>query len=183
MFITVNKQLKVLRISAAFYLGFAKEKFKKDCFLVSDVSMDKVMILCLSCYTEMSRPVPDAVDVQTLIVPLKAGLLNFSAMLQTETLFSWCKNCTGANERVTLLFALESPALVSACSITLNFPAFWDVMLCLWVRSSRRFERSQCVRVRNRNVGRCTPTTRKQQRCDSRQVSHLSCGKNVNWVY
>jgi hypothetical protein len=86
--------------------------------------MDKVMILCLACYTELSRPVIEAGDEQKLIVPLKAGLLNFSAMLQTKTLFRWCKNCAGANDKATLLFALASPALVSACSITLYIPAF-----------------------------------------------------------
>jgi len=138
------------------------------------------MILCFACYTELSRPVLDAGHVQKLIVPLKAGLLNFSAMLQTKTLFRWCKNCTGANDKVTLLCALASPALVSVCSIALDIPAFWDVMLGLWVSISQRFEISQCFGVRNRNVGRCTPTTRKQQRCDSSKFRFCASGKNTN---
>jgi len=135
------------------------------------------MILCFACYTELSRPVLDAGDVQKLIVPLKAGLLNFSAMFQTKTLFRWCKNCAGANGKVTLLCALVSPALVSVCSIALDIPAFWDVMLCLWVSISRLFEISQCFGVRNRNVGMCTPTTRNQQRCDSSKCQLLCFGK------
>jgi len=107
------------------------------------------MVLFLACYTELRRPALDAGDVQKLIVPLKAILLSFSAIFQTKTLLRWCKNCAGANDKVTLLFALASPALVSACSIALNFPAFWDVMLWLWVSGCRRFERPHCVRVKN----------------------------------
>jgi len=76
----------------------------------------------------MSRPVLDAGDVQKLIAPLKVGLLYFGAMLQTKTLFRWCKNSACANDEVTLLFALASPALVSACPVTLNIPAFRDVL-------------------------------------------------------
>ena len=57
------------------------------------------------------------------------------------------------------------------------------MVLCLWVSSSRRFESSQFVRVRKQNVGICTPTTRKERRCDSPQASHLCFGKEHKLVF
>jgi hypothetical protein len=184
MFLTVNKQLKRSENLFDYHLGLSKERFKKTVSRFRCVHRQSNDPGCVACYVELSRSLLDAGDVQKLIVPLKAVLLNISVMFQTKTLFRWCKNCAGANDKVTLLFALapqlwRSPAPLRWIFLLLECET---VMVYLWLSSSRRFEKPKCVRVRNRNAVNCTPT-RKQQRCDCHRCRNFAWGTNINWAY
>lgn len=143
--------------------------------------MGKVMIRCLACYTDRYEQacarrwwctkVDSSFEGRSVIFRCNASDENTLQVVQKQRMCKWWSDAV-------VRFSVPSSGLrlpryvehscLQRCAV---------MMLCLWVSSSRRFENSQYVRARNQNVDRCTPTTRKEQRCDSPQASHLCFGK------